>query len=254
LQRQDQVCAILEEHSMAMYDRTFAAGDAGRDLRARPIRLHWWAVFGGAAIGWGLLFFLSLLGLTIGLAAIDPYSPRPAAGGDLASAIWALAALVLSAFVGAYLIVRLAGERRRREAGVHGAVSWGLSMIAGALLGMAAGNTAARAAAENSPRTSARTDANGSVRMTQRDRDRLEEAKRAAAKTSGAAAAGAFLSLLGALAGAGLGAAHATGRGRGPRALGAPELGRTSLADEELTARQGARAGSDEPTIIPPTH
>jgi len=236
---------------MARFDRTFAPAE--RDVRARPIRLQWWAVFAGNAVGWGVLFFLSLLGLTIGFAAIDPYSTRPAAGGDLGSAIWALAALVLSAIVGGYLVVRFAGERRKREASLHAFVSWGLSMIAGALLGMAAGNTAARAAAENPPRTSARTDANGNVRMSQRDRDRLDEARRAAAKTSGAAAAGAFLSLLGALLGAGLGAAHAGGRGR-RRDFGAPEMHRGSIAGDEPIAAGSDLAGMDQPTILPPTH
>jgi hypothetical protein len=241
---------------METYDRSLATDPFERDLRARPIRLQWWAVFGGSAVGWGLLFFLSLLGMTIGFAAIDPYSSRPASGGDVASAIWAIAALVLCAIVGAYLVVRFAGERRRREGTFHGAVSWGVSMIAGALLGMAAGNTAARATAENAPRTNtARTDASGNVRLTQRDRDRLDEARRAAAKASGAAAAGAFLSLLGALFGAALGAAQTAGRRRGTRRdRVTPELGRSGIDGDELTATDRNRAGTDQPTILPPTH
>ena len=146
---------------MATYDSTYSGRGGRPDLRDRPMHLHWWAVFGGGVVGWGLLFFLSLLGLTIGLAAIEPYSARPASGIDVGSAVWGLAALVLSSIVGAYLVVRIAGERRRREAALHAVVSWGLSMIAGALLAMGAGRTVARASAENPPRTSARTDVNG---------------------------------------------------------------------------------------------
>jgi hypothetical protein len=218
------------------------------------MHLHWWAIFGGSVIGWGLLFFLSLLGLTIGLAAIEPYSPRPASGLDVGSGIWGMAALVLCAIVGAYFVVRIAGEQRRREAALHGAVSWGLSMIAGALLTMSATNSAARAAADNAPRATA----NGNVRTAQRDRGRVDEAKTAAARTAGGSTAAAFLSLLGALLGAGIGAAHASGRNlaRGRRAGGDArdrDLGRTSTAGGEMPA--GADPNDrDHPTILPPTH
>jgi hypothetical protein len=257
----------LREHTMATYDSTYPSDAREPDLRDRPMHLHWWAVFGGSVIGWGLLFFLSLLGLTVGLGAIEPYAARPASGVDVGSAIWGMAALVLCAIVGAYFVVRIAGEQRKREAALHGTVSWGLSMIAGALLTMSATNTAARAGAENAPRTSARADANGNVRMTQRDRGRLDEARSAAAKTAGGSAAAktaggstaaAFLSLLGSLLGAGLGAAHASGRnlGRGRQARGEArdrELGRTSTARGEMPA--GADLGDrDHPTILPPTH
>ena len=249
---------------MATYDPTYphAGSSQDPDLRDRPMHLHWWAVFGGSVMGWGILFFLSLLGLTIGLAAIEPFSARPASGLDMGSAIWGMAALVLSSIAGAYLVVRIAGERRKREAALHGAVSWGLSMIAGALLAFAAGNSAARAAAENPPRTSARADANGNLRMTQRDRERVDQAKSSAAKAAGVGTAGAFLSLLGALLGAGLGCAAASGRKLGRRTgedrdlSRDRELGRTSTAGGELTRDATDRdlGDRDHPTILPPTH
>jgi hypothetical protein len=246
---------------MATYDRTLASRASG-DLRGRPLHLHWWAVFGGTVIGWGLLFFLSLLGLAIGLAPIEPYSAHLASGLDLGSAIWGIAVLVLCSIVGAYLVVRIAGERRRREAALHGAVSWSLSMLAGALLATPAGN-AAREAAGHPARTTARAEASGNLRMTQRDRNRLEEARSAAAKTAGGGAAGAFLSFVGALLGAGLGTSQASGpmarrgrRGRRARREAPPrdgDLGRTSTVGGELPA--GAdRADPDHPTIISPPH
>src|SRR5229473_2193290 len=118
--------------------------------------------------------------------------------------------------------------------------------------------TGARARADNAPRTSARADANGNVRMPPRYRGRLDEARNAAAKTAGGSTAAAFLSLLGSLLGAGIGAAHASGRnlGRGRQARGEArdrEVGRTSTAGGEMPA--GADLGDrDHPTILPPTH
>ena len=251
---------------MATYDPTYQSSSQGGgnhpDNRARDLRLKWSAIFGGSVIGWGFLFFLSLLGLTIGLAAIQPYSARPASGLDTGSGIWAIAALVLSSILGAYCVVRMAGERRKREAALHGAVSWGLSMIFGAFLAFGASNTAARAAAENPPRTTARTDASGNVRMTRADRERMDEAKTDAAKAAGVSTGAAFLSLLAALLGAGLGAAGARGRKLGAgfqlgRAAGRDrELGRTSTAVTGLGTDAADRelGDSDRPTILPPTH
>src|SRR5205807_1685446 len=71
---------------------------------------------------------------------------------------------------------------------------------------------AARATAENPPRTTARTDASGNVRMSRADREKIDEAKSGAAKAAGASTAAAFLALLSALLGAGLGAAASRGK------------------------------------------
>jgi hypothetical protein len=239
------------------YETAAAHEETGVERREARIRLRWGAIFGGGVLGWGTLFFLSLLGLTIGLAAIEPYSTRPGSGLDTGSGIWAVIALILSSLLGAYCVVRLAGERRKREAFFHGAVSWGLSMIAGALLAFGATSSAARATAENPPRTTARTDASGNVRMSRTDRERLDEAKSAAAKAAGVSCAAAFLSLLAALLGAGLAAAATRGHklgdsaGRGHDAD--RELGRTSAASGIATDRTDRDLG-DTPTILPPTH
>jgi hypothetical protein len=253
---------------MATFDPTYQPTSRGGadlpDHRSRDFRLAWSAIFAGSVIGWGFLFFLSLLGLTIGLAAIQPYSTRPASGIDTGSAIWGVAALVLSSILGAYAVVRLAGERRKREAALHGAVSWGLSMIFGALLAFGVSNTAARAAAENPPRTTARTDASGNLRASRADRERMDEAKTGAAKAAGVSTGAAFLSLLGALLGAGLGAAAARGRRLGEsfrldrdrRGAGDRELGRTSTVVTGVGSGAADRDLSDRerPTILPPTH
>jgi hypothetical protein len=245
------------------YQGTMANEAHGPERRAPRIHLKWNSIFGGSVIGWGVLFFLSLLGLTIGLAAIEPYSTRPGSGLDTGSGIWGVVSLILSSILGAYCVVRLAGERRKREAAFHGAISWGLSMIVGALLAFAATSTAARATAENPPRTTARTDNAGNVRMSRADRDRLDEAKSGAAKAAGVSTAAAFLSLLGALLGAGLAAVSSRGQnvrdsfrfGRRDES-GDRELGHTSVAASSLGTDAADRdlGERDTPTILPPTH
>ena len=247
---------------MATYGSAYEAGAReGHDKRAARLDLKWSAIFGGGVIGWGALFFLSLLGLTIGLAAIEPYSWRPGAGLDTGSAIWGIVSLILSSILGAYCVVRIAGERRKREAALHGTISWGLSMIVGALLAFGATSTAARATAENPPRTTARTDASGNVRMSRADRGRLDDAKSGAAKAAGASTAAAFLALLSALLGAGLGAAASRGgnlrdslRLRRGQDSGERELGRTSSVAGGLGTDAAEGDLGDTPTILPPTH
>src|SRR5438445_1157041 len=227
---------------MTTYESSFPSASYGShpELRLnRRLDLRWASIFGGSLLGWGLLFFLSLLGLTIGLAAIEPYSSRPASGLDTGSGIWAIAALALSSAVGAFFGVCIAGERRKREAILHGAVSWGLSMVAGGLLAFSAGSTAAKPAADNPPRTSARVDGNGNVRMSRADRERLDGTKSSAAKAAGVAAGSAMLSLLAALLGAGLGAAAVSGKrfhlGRKQDQSRDRELGQTSSAGMALS-------------------
>jgi hypothetical protein len=248
---------------MATYGSAYeTAGARDIDRRAARILLRWSAIFGGGVIGWGALFFLSLLGLTIGLAAIEPFSTRPAAGLDTGSAIWGVLSLILSSILGAYCVVRIAGERRKREAALHGTTSWALSMIVGALFAFGATNTAARATAENPPRTTARTDANGNVRMSRADRERMDDAKSAAAKAAGVGTAAAFLALISALVGAGLGAAASRGQHlrdslrfrRGQDGGGDRELGRTSAVTGGMTSDAADRDLGDTPTILPPTH
>jgi len=238
---------------MEAIERTHPSG-AAADLRDRPVRLRWGAVFGGSAIGFGLFVFLSWLGLAIGLAAIEPWSASPIGSGT-GSALWSIAALFVCSTLGAFLAVRIAGERRRREAALHGAVLWGMAAVAGALLAIPSARLAARAA-EHVPRAGIRADSNGNPRAIPRDRVALSDARDAAAKAAGLAAAGCFFSLVGALLGAGFGAAMAAGRmpGRARRGREAAspqenQLGRTSSADGELTM-----GGQDRPTILPPTH
>ncbi|MFL5429040.1 MAG: hypothetical protein ACJ79M_05445 [Myxococcales bacterium] len=126
---------------MATYDPSY--DPYGPDRRARrDFGLDFRAIFAGTMVGWGLLLFLSLAGVAVGLAPIHPYAATDAGAG---SGAWAAAATLASSVLGGFLVVRLAGERRSRSGRMEAIVSWALSMIAGTLFAFAtAANTAVR--------------------------------------------------------------------------------------------------------------
>ena len=121
---------------MATFDRTYglARPDSGSRVQ-RDLHLDWSALFGGSLIGWGTMLLLSMVAMIVGLAAIDPFAVRPAAS-NAGAAIWGGASAVIASFVGAFAVVRLAGDRRRGESLMHGAVSWGMSMLLAGLIAL----------------------------------------------------------------------------------------------------------------------
>jgi len=208
---------------MASYDVSYESrgqfqGHHGNRLE-RPLRMSWSGIVGGTALGWGIFSLLSLIGAAIGFAKFDPYSAQPANGLGAGSGIFGIIILLVSSFIGAYIAVRIAGDRRRSEALMHGGICWAFSMLIGAMLAMGAARTAAQSAATvaSGPRAQARAQREANVRdrnggPTTADRERAEEASDAAAKTSGAAAGGAFLALVAALFGALAAASRSSGK------------------------------------------
>ncbi|MGZ6126236.1 MAG: hypothetical protein ACXWLR_14815 [Myxococcales bacterium] len=202
---------------MAMYDPILAGSNQFQghsDVRYdRGLRISWSGVVAGTAIGWALFSLIGMLGAAIGLAKFDPTSANPANGLGAGSGIFGVVALLVSSIVGAYLAVRIAGDRRRSEALLHGAICWAFSLIIGAMLALGAARPAAPSAATVAagPRVQARAERESNARRnsgpTPADRSRAEEASDAAAKTTGGAAGGAFLGLVGSMIGA-LGAAR----------------------------------------------
>jgi hypothetical protein len=196
---------------MAIYDPVLAGSpqfQGHSEVRYdRGLRISWGGIVAGTVLGWAVFSLLSLLGAAIGLAKFDPYSTNPANGLGAGSAFFGVIALLVSSFLGAYLAVRIAGDRRRSEALLHGAICWAFSLMIGATLALGAARTAAQSAAAvaSGSRAQARAERETNVRRnsgaTQADRERAAEATDAAAKTTGAAASGAFLGLVGSLIG-----------------------------------------------------
>jgi len=206
------------------YETGYRTGDhdASGQRLDRPLRLSWSGIVGGTALGWAIFSLISLLGAAVGFAKFDPYSTQPADGLGVGSAIFGIIGLVASSFVGAYLAVRVAGDRRRGEALLHGAICWAFSMLIGAGLALGAAHTAAQSAATvaSGPQAQARAQRESNARErnggpTAQDRQRAEEASETAARTTGATAGGAFLALVAALIGALVAASRTSGKSLG---------------------------------------
>ena len=239
---------------MAIYDPVLAGSpqfQGHSEVRFdRGLRIGWGGIVAGTALGWAVFSLLSLLGAAIGLANFDPYSANPANGLGAGSGIFGVIALLASSFVGAYLAVRIAGDRRRSEAVLHGALCWAFSLLIGAMLALGAARTAAQSAAAvaSGPRAQARAERETNVRRntgpTQADRDRTAEATDAAAKTTGAAAGGAFLGLVGSMIGA-----LAAARRRNDKSV---SDGMRKRKRDDLREPPSMAARHDETIIVPP--
>jgi hypothetical protein len=203
---------------MGSYDTSYESQLHSNRLDG-PRRLSWSGIIGGTALGWGIFSLLSLIGAAIGFAKFDPFSSQPANGLGAGSGIFGIVALIASSFLGAFFAVRIAGERQRDEALLHGGICWALSMLIGAMLALGAARTATESAAmvASGPRAQAKAQKESNLRdrtggPTAQDRERASETADKAAKTSGAAAGGAFLALVAALFGAIVAASRASGR------------------------------------------
>jgi hypothetical protein len=231
---------------MATYDRTRGTTSAPSeaDLRHdRPLRLDWSALFAGTLIGWGVMLVLALVAMAIGLAVVDPFVARPASS-NVGAAIWGAISAIIASFIGAFGVVRLAGDRRRSESLMHGAVSWSLSML---LAGMIALFVSGVAAFSRTPVSNTALH-----RGTRGQTAALVETTGNGPLVAAFATGGAVLALVGSLLGA-LAAAS--------RSSGVP------FSDEfrlKRRAHNGQQAASplvtqdevrrEETTILPPTH
>jgi hypothetical protein len=231
---------------MATYDRTQGTTSAPSEADSRldrPLRLDWSALFGGTLIGWGVMLVLALVAMAVGLAVVDPFVSRPAAS-NAGAAIWGAVSAIIASFVGAFAIVRLAGDRRRNESLMHGAVSWSMSMLLAGLIALYASGVAAFS---RTPVSSASLH-----RGTRGQTAALVETTGKGPMVAAFATAGAVLALVGSLLGA-LAAAS--------RSSGVPFSVEFRLKRRQQDGHQPASSpvketevGREETTILPPTH
>ncbi len=94
-------------------------------------RMSWGAVLAGAVVALSVQLLLSLLGIGIGLATVDPVAgetPDAASFGVASGVFYAIVTLV-SLFAGGWVAGRLAGMPVRTDGLLHGLVTWGVAML-----------------------------------------------------------------------------------------------------------------------------
>lgn len=101
--------------------------EAGRQPFFSPIR--WTAIFAGLAGGLASYMLLSLLGVAVGLTAVDPQSTDPVGTVPVATGIWTGISMLVGAFIGGYLSGRMSGLFRRADGMLHGFVAWGSTTL-----------------------------------------------------------------------------------------------------------------------------
>ena len=94
-------------------------------------RMSWGAVLAGAVVALSVQLLLSLLGIGIGLATVDPAAgDTPAAASfGIASGVFYAIVTLLSLFAGGWVAGRLAGMPVRTDGLLHGVVTWGVAML-----------------------------------------------------------------------------------------------------------------------------
>jgi hypothetical protein len=197
-------------------------------------RVNWSAVIAGVALALAAHIVMGLIGAALGFAAEPTDSEALGAG----AAFWALLTPFVASLLGAWLAVRLSGEREDFGAGVHGILVWCIGLVAGALFltgTLASGAMSAGTAASGNLGAAQRMVGQGDARGARATEAQADAAGRAGAAATGGAALAAIAGLLGAVVGTGL--ANRRGRGRG--------MGWKIAIQRRDERHEAARAGSE---------
>lgn len=98
--------------------------------RRQPV-MRWSAVFAGAAVALALWVLLQILGMGVGLIAIDVDDAGTMRDVGLGTTIWTLAVPFIAMFIGGIVAGRLAGTIERKLGALHGLVVWALTSFVG---------------------------------------------------------------------------------------------------------------------------
>lgn len=100
--------------------------------------IRWGAIFAGLVSGTASYLLLSLLGVAVGLTAVDPQAEQPVGSVPLATGIWTGISMLIAAFIGGYVAGHMSGLARAMDGMLHGFVSWAATTLLYAVLTMTA--------------------------------------------------------------------------------------------------------------------
>ncbi|MCX7567730.1 hypothetical protein OS189_15395 [Sulfitobacter sp. F26169L] len=102
-------------------------------------RTAWGAILAGTVVGLAIFAMLTLLGMGIGLTAIEVDADNPMGVVPTASPIWMFISQIVALGAGGYVAGRLAGVLHKAGSVLHGAAVWGVATLAAVWLTVSAG-------------------------------------------------------------------------------------------------------------------
>ncbi|MGF1621957.1 MAG: hypothetical protein ACFCUR_15240 [Rhodomicrobiaceae bacterium] len=143
------------------------APESGAEVGAYPAllsRVSWGAIFAGVACALAAHLVLSMIGVSVGFAVVDPaYEQDPLEGIGMAAGIWAAVSSLIALFAGGWVAGRLAGLPRDLTGALHGATVWAIVALTSTFLAFSglssalSGITTAVTQASQAVATTART-------------------------------------------------------------------------------------------------
>jgi hypothetical protein len=94
-------------------------------------RVSWGAVFAGVVVGLVVQVLLTMLGIGIGIATLDPMSSdNPSASTfSIGSGIWYVLTGIIAAYVGGYIAARMSGKTVATTGALHGLTTWAFTTL-----------------------------------------------------------------------------------------------------------------------------
>jgi hypothetical protein len=90
-------------------------------------KISWSSIFAGFIVAVIIHFLLSLLGIGIGLATVQPMKQQnPLEGLGIGAIIWWVLSVLISVFIGGFVAGRWAGALKTSGRSFHGVLSWSL--------------------------------------------------------------------------------------------------------------------------------
>lgn len=115
---------------MTTENAAVAAPEMAATPPERAGRLSWGGLVGGLFVALAVWILLTILGLAVSLAAIDPSNPAASLQGiGTAAGVWSVVAWVGALFAGGAVAGHAAGILERPRGAIHGFVLWSLAAV-----------------------------------------------------------------------------------------------------------------------------
>ena len=109
------------------FDRLQATAD--EDAHTIMInRVSWGAIFAGVVVGLVVQVLLTMLGLGIGVATLNPAN-GDASSFSIASGIWYVLSGIIAAYAGGYIAARMSGKTVATTGALHGLTTWAFTTL-----------------------------------------------------------------------------------------------------------------------------